>query len=145
MVGFGCRVTANGARSYIFNYRSKSGRQGRLTIGACSNWSASVARAKAKALRHQVDGGGDPQMDVDEERKAPTVNDLCGLFEERHLVRKRATTAVDYRRILKLHIRPALGTSKVADISFSDIDALHRKITRTGGPYVANRTVAVLS
>jgi integrase len=33
----------------------------------------------------------------------------------------------------------------VAEVTFADVDALHRKITRAGAPYQANRAVAVLS
>src|SRR5262249_15110812 len=34
---------------------------------------------------------------------------------------------------------------KVADVTFADVDALHRRITKAGAIYQANRTVAVLS
>src|ERR1700688_3995983 len=38
--GFGCRVTAGGARSFVFNYRVKgSGQQRRITIGSAGGWS----------------------------------------------------------------------------------------------------------
>ena len=33
----------------------------------------------------------------------------------------------------------------MADVAYADIDALHRKVTKAGGPYVANRCVALLS
>src|SRR5262249_18013295 len=36
--GFGIIVTAAGAKSFIFNYRTKAGRQRRFTIGAFPNW-----------------------------------------------------------------------------------------------------------
>src|SRR5882724_11509063 len=62
--GFGCRVTAAGARSYVFNYRVRgSGQQRRITIGSVADWSASTARIEAKRLRRVVDGGGDPRGD----------------------------------------------------------------------------------
>ena len=35
--------------------------------------------------------------------------------------------------------------TKVADVRFEDVDALHRKITKSGSTYAANRVVAVLS
>ena len=37
--GFGCRVTAAGARSFVLNYLTKVGRERRYTIGSCSDWS----------------------------------------------------------------------------------------------------------
>ena len=36
--GFGCRVTAAGARAFILNYRTNAGRERRYTIGAFPDW-----------------------------------------------------------------------------------------------------------
>ena len=59
--------------------------------------------------------------------------DLCDRFEAEHLPRKRPGTAADYRRMLRIHIRPHFGNHvKVADVAFTDIDSLHRKITKAG-------------
>jgi hypothetical protein len=59
--GFGLRVTANGARSFILNYRTVGGRERRKTIGAWPIWTATDARREAARLRHLVDQGGDPR------------------------------------------------------------------------------------
>src|SRR5262249_34192586 len=42
-------------------------------------------------------------------------------------------------------ILPAMGAVKVAGVSFSDVQALHRKVTQRGATYQANRLVALLS
>jgi integrase len=42
-------------------------------------------------------------------------------------------------------IIPALGRLKVANVTFGDIDAVHRAITKRGRPYRANRVLALLS
>jgi integrase len=48
--------------------------------------------------------------------------------------------------MLDLHIAPHFGTHvKVADVTFEQIDRLHHKLTKAGSPYMANRTIAVLS
>lgn len=47
--------------------------------------------------------------------------------------------------LLDKHILPALRAKRVNEITFSDVDELHRKITRAGSPYQANRSVALLS
>jgi integrase len=48
--------------------------------------------------------------------------------------------------MLAIHIRPHFGPhAKVADVTFADVDALHRKITKTGATYAANRCIAIVS
>ena len=51
------------------------------------------ARAKARELRRLIDEGGDPLADIEAERAAPTVDELCDRFEQEHLPRKRPGTA----------------------------------------------------
>src|SRR5437868_3831865 len=61
VAGFGCRVTAAGARAFIVNYRRKAdGVERRYTIGSYPDWSVEGAREKAKELKRHIDGGGDP-------------------------------------------------------------------------------------
>jgi integrase len=47
--------------------------------------------------------------------------------------------------MLRVHIRPALGKRKVATLNFSDMDALHRQLTKASGPYRGNRVLALVS
>jgi integrase len=146
VTGFGARVTANGARSYILRYTTRAGRERTYTIGDATVWRCTDARAKARDLRRDIEDGGDPLADIEAERSAPTVWELCDRFEAEHLPRKRPRTADDYRRMLRIHVRPHFGRyTKVADVRFEDIDALHRKITKAGSTYAANRTIALLS
>lgn len=145
VIGLGARVTAAGARSFILSYRTRTGRERRYTIGSCSNWSTTAARTEARRLRRLIDEGGDPLADIEAERAAPTVWELCDRFEQEHLTRKRPGTAVGYRNMLRLHVRPHFGPHmKVQDVAFSDIDRLHRKITAAGHLRHANAVVAML-
>jgi integrase len=143
--GFGIRITAGGARSWILNYRTRGGRERRYTIGSFPDWQTTAARQKARELKRLVDDGGDPLADVEAERAAPSMAELCDRFEQEHLPRKRESTAGDYGRMLRIYIRPALGRLKVSDVTFSDIDRLHRKVTAAGHAYRANRLAAILS
>ncbi len=147
VAGFGIRITAKDYRAFVFNYRTKiSGQQRSITIGKFGDWSTAPARKEAKRLRREVDGGADPRGASLELREAPTVSDLADRFETEHLPRKRASTADSYERALRLHIRPHFGQfTKVADVSFDDIDKLHQKVTAAGHPSEANRVVAVCS
>jgi integrase len=146
VVGFGVRVTAAGARSYVLRYTTRAGRERVYTIGDATVRRCTDARAKARDLRRDIEDGGDPLADIESERAAPTVADLIDRFEAEHLPRKRPRTASDYEGMLRVWIRPHFGPhTKVADVTFADIDALHRKISKTGATYRANRTVAILS
>jgi integrase len=141
--GFGARVTAAGAMSFILNYWTKAGRERRITIGRFPTWTTAAAREEARRLRQEIDRGGDPLGEIKAQRTAPTVGDLCDRFEQEYLAKKGATTARDYACALQLYVRPAMKNLKVAEVSFSDIDRLHRKITAQGSPYQANRVVAL--
>jgi integrase len=145
MPGFGCRVTAGGHRAFVLTYYNRAGRQRRYTIGAFPDWSVVGARDEARKLKRQIDQGGDPLADIEAERGAATVNDLIERFVEEHVSRKRPHTQYDYRNIIERHIQPALGRMKVAAVVWSDVDALHRKITKAGRTTQANRVVAVAS
>jgi integrase len=143
--GFGCRVTAGGHRAFVLTYYNRAGRQRRYTIGSFPDWSVTGAREEARRLKRQIDQGGDPLADIEAERGAPTVNDLIERFVEEHVSRKRPHTQYDYRNVIERHIRQALGGKKVAEVAWSDVDALHRKITKAGRATQANRVVAVAS
>jgi integrase len=144
--GFGVRVTAGGARSFILNYVTRAGRERRTTIGSFPNWTVAAAREKARELKRLIEDGGDPLGDIEDERAAPTVAELIDRFVAEHVVRKRPSTAAAYQMMFRVHIEPHFGAHrKVADVRFEDIDALHRKLTRDGSPYMANRVCAVMS
>lgn len=143
--GFGCRVTSTGVRSFVLNYRTTSGRERRYTIGQFPAWKTAGARQESADWKRRIKNGEDPLAEIEAGRKAPTVADLCQRFEDEHLPKCRPKTQRDYQRIIDKNILTVLKHAKVAEVTFSDVDALHRKITKRGAGYVANRTIAVLS
>jgi len=140
--GFGVRITAAGAKSFVLNY-TIAGRERRMTIGAYPAWTVAAAREQAKSLRRQVDVGEDPLEEREAERAAPTVAELCDRYLAEHASRKR--TGEGDRSMVERFVRPRLGSRKVGAITFDDLDGLHRKVTRENGPYTANRIAALLS
>jgi len=145
VAGLGARVTATGHRAFVLDYRTRAGRRRRYTIGSFPDWSVGGAREEARRLKRDIDGGGDPLAQIEAERGAPTVTDLIDRFLEEHVSRKRPHTQYDYRNVIARHITPTLGRLKVAEVGWDDVDALHRKITKTGHRTQANRVVAVVS
>lgn len=141
--GFGLRVTAKGARAFILNYRS-GGQERRLTIGSYPEWSAAAARKQAEELKRQVDLGEDPMARRHEDRASLTVSEVCALYEERHLPRKRPSSQRNDRAMIHTIIIPALGRAKAKSVSYTDVEKLHRDLSRRA-PFRANRVVALLS
>jgi integrase len=140
--GFGIRVTAAGARAFVLNYRTRTGRLRRYTIGAFPDWSTVGARDEARRLRRLIDQGGDPLASVEAEREAPTMTDLIERFVAEHLPRVRPATQRHYQMLIRTRIRPFFGKhTKVADVTYADVDRLHRQIDK---PYAANRATEVL-
>jgi integrase len=147
VTGFGIRITAGGARSYVLRYRVRgSMRERTYTIGDAAHWGCTAARTEAKRLKLVIDQGGDPQGDLQDERTAPTMLDLTQRFEVEHLPRLRPMSRTYYPQVLKDRVLPFFGAkTKVADVTYGDIDRFHRAITAEGSPYAANRYLSVLS
>src|SRR5438046_239649 len=141
--GFGCRVQRGGSKSYIVHYRAGTGRGApirKLTIGKHgAPWTPEQARGEARRLLGMVEGGADPAADKIARKEASTVADLAQRFLAEHAEAKRkASTVLEYRRLLNRIILPALGKRKVVDVSRQDVGKLHHGLR--DAPYQANRS-----
>ena len=144
VAGFGARVTKAGARSFVLNFRTRAGRQRRVTIGSFPAWTVADAREEAAKLRQAVDRGEDPMQNRVELRGAPTVTDLAERYRKVHLPKKRPASAANDESALRKYVLPALGRLKVTDVRRSDVVKLHAKISAKA-PIAANRVLALVS
>lgn len=139
---FGVTITSGGRRSFHLRYRNRRDVDRLYTIGARPEWNVKAARQEAVRLKRDIDQGADPVAAEKELREAPTVKDMCERYRIEHMPKKRS--ALDDERMLKNDVLPRLGGRKVADITFSDIDALHHSIAQRAS-IRANRVLSLLS
>lgn len=141
--GFGLRIYPSGRKTFILSYRVE-GRKRMMQIGDYGVLTLDQARDIAKVHLAGVIQGGDPLEKKRRAVKGETVGDLCAAYLERHAKERKRTWRQDERRIDK-RILPAWRSLKVTAIRRADVVALHTKIGREGGPYEANRTLALVS
>jgi hypothetical protein len=150
LTGFALRVFEpskthpKGARTFVLSYWL-NGSERRFRIGSWPDWSVTAARAEAKELRQRVDRGEDPARERRERREAPTMADLAERYRREHLPRKAEQSQHDDTVMLGHILRHIGADRRVADVHHGDIVALHRAITDTGHPVLANRTIACAS
>lgn len=151
--GFGLRVTASGARVFIFQY-SLSRTKRRTPLGAFGEITTAQARRKAEALRGQVRDRRDPVAErkaalaaglaAEAEARATAASDaytveaLIADWTEHHLAARSAT----YRERTPTELRRALRSWLVAPADrFARADAVRvlDSVKVQQGPISANR------
>lgn len=147
--GFGCRVTPNGARSWIVEYRPHGGGRSvgkrRITLGPVTVLTPDQAREAAGDVLARVRFGEDAPYDRAARRSSPMVADLIEDYmnDEVRPTRKPRTADL-YELYFRLHVRPALGGKRAQDVASTDVGKLHRRIGAKT-PVTANRVIALLS
>jgi integrase len=143
--GFGLRVTANGAKTWVAVYRH-IGRLRWLTLGMFPTLSLDAARTLAKRALANAQEGGDPASDKQAERAADTWATLC----ERYLTEDarencKSRTVKEYTNIIRNVLLPAWGNRKARDVSRADVKSLIGGIRARDAKIMANRTLAMIS
>ena len=170
--GFHARRQQSKTVSYVVVYRTAEGRQRWQTIGRHgSPWTPDEAREAAKRILGHVVDGADPAAEKQSKRRAANVAELCDLYiadadagrllTRRKSAKKASTIATDKGRIER-HIKPLLGSLKVAAVTREDVDGFMHAVaegrtaarTKTGkkrglanvrgGKGTASRTVGLL-
>ena len=142
--GFGVRITAAGAITFILNYRAH-GRQRRYKIGRAPEWTAEAARNEAARIKPRIDSEGyDPLEEKRKARGEPTFRDLSTEYLSRHYSPSASENSKrNDRQMLEGIMLPLFGTLRVRAINARDVEKVHQSLETT--PYRANRVLALLS
>jgi len=149
--GFGVRVTKNGAKSWVVEYRAGGGGRSapsrRMTLGSVATLSSEKARNGARDILARVRLGGDPANEIAKGREAATVRELSAKFLRADAkVGRKASTLALYDLYFRVHILPGIGSKRAKDVTDGDVLKLHRQIgIDAEKPATANRVVATLS
>ncbi|HEX7181389.1 MAG TPA: Arm DNA-binding domain-containing protein, partial [Thermoanaerobaculia bacterium] len=143
LAGFGLRVSRGGVKSYIFQYKIHR-RTRRITLGEHGRaLTLEAARKLALARRLAVQAGGDPATEAQEAAAAPTVRDLATRYMAEHAVKRSTSTQRSAEQFFRLFLVPALGSRKVASVTWADLEAIHQRLAHI--PYQANGLLSLAS
>ena len=138
------RHYGTGRKTFCVLRRIKRGGLKRITIGTFPAVSPDAARSKAIELIAKLEAGRDPTDEFRKQKSALTLDQVFSLYIEGESKPKKKTWQQDIGRYTH-HIKPTLGKRKAAEVSRSEIVALHAKLSIGLSGATANRVLALLS
>ena len=140
--GFGVRVYATGAKTYLVQSRGRAGSR-RVALGRHGVVPAEEARKRGAEVLARLRAGKDPDPAA-ERTGGPTVADLAERYLREHVaVRCKPLTFRNYRHVIQKNVLPILGRIPVAGLERRHVAELHYQLRRT--PVSANDAVNALS
>ena len=141
--GFFCKITPAGRKVFMLSYRTPTGERRKPSLGTYGQITVDQARKLAQDFLAGVRGGADPSQERQAARTAPTVKDLADRFMVEHSeARNKPSTVRGNRTTLKVHVLPAMGKIKVADVKRSDIADLVGRLRAK--PTAANHCLSLV-
>lgn len=140
--GLSLKVTSAGRKVFVLRYRTESNRQRKLTLGTFPEMSVAEAREAAVKYWGVIFSGEDPARKR-ADKKTIRVAELVEIYLAKDAKpRLSPATFKRYEAVLRNRVVPFIGSVPLADLSRSDIEALHRSMSAT--PVNANRMLAVV-
>jgi integrase len=146
--GLGVRAYPSGKRMYVFQYRTRGGRQRRVAIGVHGPFTIEKARETAADLYEAVRKGRDPveEQKAATQRERDTIESVIEEFMARYMAAKeRAPRYIEEtRRNFDKHVLPHWRGRDLRGITRRDVIELLDAIVDEGKPVAANRTLAAV-
>lgn len=133
--GFGVRVRASGARSFVAVYRT-GGRNTplrRVTIGAVGKIEADKAREEAQAIIREAELGQDRAAAKAKALAELTLAAICDVYLEEGCDTKKASTIATDRGRIERHIKPLIGRKQISEVSRADVEKFMRDVAAGQG------------
>lgn len=131
--GFGLRVTASGAASFIVQGMvSGQSKERRLTIGSYGAWTVEQARRRAEEIKHQLEDGIDPveERKQDEAMKV-TLRQVADAYFDRPGQQLRESTKAEMNRHID-KVFAKWADKPIASITIEDCRQRHREMCESG-------------
>jgi integrase len=133
VTGFGARRQQGDAVSYILKFRTKDGRQHKVTIGRHgAPWTPDEARAEAQRLLGEVVIKG--KSPTAAKLRVRTIAELCDAYvkDSSPTLRrsKKASTLVTDASRIERHIKPLIGRRLVEQVTRQDIENFMNDVAR---------------
>ena len=127
--GFGLRITSTNRKSFFISFRS-GGRKRTRTVGRADRMSLEEARAKAAEMLASLADEPPPGTSRGPRLEGvETVAQLADAYLEGHLKPNVPSWYAD-QRLMRTHIKPAMGRSRIADVTANDLVSLRSRIGR---------------
>jgi len=135
VTGFGVVVRPSGLMTFVLVYRNKQRRVRRLKIGRYGRLTVDQARDAAKKYNGVVALGGDPVTDKKRDRSAKTVDEVFGVYLEKHIIPNGSEHAIRSVKRVRVMIKKILGGVFIHDLDFVDVNTCLVPYGRQRGNY----------
>jgi len=136
-----CVCVATATKTFYL-LRKVRGRAERVKLGRYPDTTIEQARQRAGKVNSEIDSGINPNELKRERRRELTLDELHGLYMERHARqrnRRPDNAENNYRRYLKVW-----GNRRLSEIARQDVAALHARLGKDTGQVTANIALTLL-